>query len=112
MGRIQNPLHGIPRAQLLAQVEEFAKEKEMADKIDLLRKAALLAQNPKEFEQIPELDEEDRAVIRQEITRMLRFKPPLRLPSFDTKLLLTDRWHQPFALYMTVVVCSLAAAVQ
>lgn len=67
--RIQNPLHGIPHDRLLAQVEEFTREKGFDDLLPLFQKGALLAQNPSKFESIAELDEADRAVIRREITR-------------------------------------------
>ncbi|GLB43018.1 putative major facilitator superfamily, sugar transporter (TC 2.A.1.1) family protein [Lyophyllum shimeji] len=89
--RIQNPLHGIPKAKLLAQVEDFAREKGMEDITPILKKGALLAQNPRDFENIPELDEADKEVIRREKTH---------------------KWSQPRDLYLTVIVCSLAAAVQ
>jgi sugar porter (SP) family MFS transporter len=89
--RIQNPLHGIPKAKLLSQVEQFAREKGMEEQLAMLKKGALLAQNPKTFEDIPELDEEDRQIIREEVTH---------------------KWRQPKALYLTVIVCSIAAAVQ
>ncbi|KAG6840946.1 hypothetical protein C0991_003130 [Blastosporella zonata] len=67
--RIQNPLYGISKVKLLAQVDAFAKEQDMEDIAPLLRKGALLAQNPKDFENLPELDEADKAVIRREVTR-------------------------------------------
>ncbi|KAG6850372.1 hypothetical protein H0H93_014326 [Arthromyces matolae] len=89
--KIQNPLHGIPKEKLLNQVDQFAREQEMEDILPLLRKGALLAQNPKDFETIPELDEDDREAIRRETTH---------------------KWSQPRDLYLTVVVCSIAAAVQ
>ncbi|KAG5640972.1 hypothetical protein DXG03_006475 [Asterophora parasitica] len=89
--KIQNPLHGIPKKALLEQVEAFAQEKGMEDILDVLKKGALLAQHPGDFESIPELDEADKEVIRRETTH---------------------KWSQPRALYMTVIVCSLAAAVQ
>ncbi|KAJ3931602.1 MAG: hypothetical protein NXY57DRAFT_1006770 [Lentinula lateritia] len=89
--RIQNPLHGIPKAKLMAQVEQFAREKGMEEQLPYLKKGALLAQNPKDFENIPELDEEDRAIIRREVTH---------------------RWSQPKDMYKTVIICSIAAAVQ
>jgi len=89
--RIQNPLYGIPRKVLLSQVEDFAKEKGMEDIIPLLQKGALVAQNPSHFETIPELDEEDRKVIRRETTH---------------------KWSQTRDLYFTVILCSVAAAVQ
>ncbi|KAF7362073.1 putative polyol transporter 1 [Mycena venus] len=89
--RIQNPLHGIPHDRLLAQVEEFVREKGFDDQLALFQKAALLAQNPSKFESIPELDEEDKAIIRREVTH---------------------KWDQPRALYLTVILCSIGAAVQ
>lgn len=76
-GEIKNPLHGIPKADLMADVEHFAQENDMMDEIELLKKGALIAQSPADFETIPELDEEDRAVLREEITR--RWKHPKAL---------------------------------
>ncbi|KAG6860461.1 hypothetical protein C0995_010815 [Termitomyces sp. Mi166 len=89
--RIQNPLHGIPKETLLAQVDAFAREQDMLDIAPYLRKGALIAQNPKDFENMPELDEDDREIMRRERTH---------------------KWSQPRDLYVTVIVCSLAAAVQ
>ncbi|KAJ7124934.1 hypothetical protein C8R44DRAFT_781836 [Mycena epipterygia] len=85
--RIQNPLHGIPHDRLLAQVEEFTREKGFDDLLPLFQKGALLAQNPSKFESIAELDDDDKAIIRREITH---------------------KWHQPQALYLTVILCSVA----
>jgi hypothetical protein len=67
--RIQNPLYGIPRQELMRQVEEFTKEKGLDDKLELFQRAALLAQSQKDFENIPELSDEDKEVIRRETTR-------------------------------------------
>lgn len=67
--RIQNPLHGIPQATLLSQVDEFVEEKGFQEYSEVFRKAAILAQQPAAFESLPLLDEEDRAVIRREKTR-------------------------------------------
>lgn len=69
--RIQNPLVGIPRDVLLQRVDDFTREKGLDDKNDLFRKAALLAQNPNDFETMPELSEEEKHVIRRETTREL-----------------------------------------
>jgi len=44
----------------------------MEDILPDLGKGALLAQNPKDFENIPELDETDREIIRRETTRQWR----------------------------------------
>ncbi|KAF9476306.1 hypothetical protein BDN70DRAFT_952114 [Pholiota conissans] len=91
LSRIQNPLAGIPRDMLLKRVDSFTREKNLEDKTELFRKAALLAQNPADFENIPELTEEDKYHIRRETTH---------------------RWSQSRDLYMTVIICSIAAAVQ
>ncbi|KAK0220814.1 hypothetical protein EDD85DRAFT_275555 [Armillaria nabsnona] len=89
--RIQNPLHGIPQDKLLAQVEEFTREKDFDEYIETFKKGALLAQRPGEFETLPLLDEADREAIRREKTH---------------------KWSQPKDLYITIIMCSLAAVVQ
>lgn len=69
-GEIKNPLVGIPKDQLLADVDAFA-EKYGFDKdteVPLLRKGALVAQSPADFENIPELDDDDRNALRRDIT--------------------------------------------
>lgn len=62
---------------MLKQVEAFVNEKGLQDKTDLFKKAAVLAQNPKAFEQLDVLTEEDKVIIRRETTRQ-----PFLLPSF------------------------------
>jgi len=69
--RIQNPLHGISKTDLLERVEKFTEEKGLKDRLDIFKKGALLAQNQRDFESIPELTEEDKEVIRRETTRMI-----------------------------------------
>lgn len=63
----------------------------MMDVLDLLKKGALVAQDPPSFETIEELDEDDKVTLRREITH---------------------RWSQPRTLYLTVGLCSIGAAVQ
>lgn len=63
----------------------------MQDMIPLLKKGALVAQDPPAFEQIPELDEVERDALRNEVLH---------------------KWRQPGALYFTVILCSIGAAVQ
>ncbi|KAL2044666.1 hypothetical protein N7G274_002440 [Stereocaulon virgatum] len=89
--RIQNPLAGIPRDTLFYNVEQFAQEANMQDMIPLLKKGALVAQDPPAFESIAELDEVERDALRNEVLH---------------------KWRQPFALYFTVILCSIGAAVQ
>lgn len=89
--RIRNPLADIPRDELMAQVDQFAAEVDMVDIAPMLRKGALVAQDPTAFETLTELDEDEKIALREEITH---------------------KWKQPFALYLTIVLASVAAAVQ
>ncbi|KAJ8605257.1 hypothetical protein MRB53_041513 [Persea americana] len=90
-GQIRNPLVGIPKEELLADVESFARQHNMESELPLLRKGALVAQSPGDFENLIELDESDKTVLRHEVTH---------------------RWKHPWALYYTIVLNSVAAAVQ
>lgn len=66
--RIQNPLHGIPRAQLIADVEAFASRNGLDDHADAFRKGALVAQSPGDFEDLTELTEDEKVWLRMEST--------------------------------------------
>ena len=57
----------------------------------MLRKGALVAQNPLGIDDIPELDENERVMLRNEITH---------------------RWRHPKTLYFTIILNSIAAAIQ
>lgn len=76
--KLKNPLAGLTREELLADVDAFAKEKDLEDITPLLKKGALVSQNPKDFEQVAELDEMEREWLRQEKSH---------------------RWNQPKMLY-------------
>ncbi|AEO67862.1 0aee102a-6c78-4519-849c-70092b746bbd [Thermothielavioides terrestris] len=92
--RIKNPLEGIPRDELMSRVDAFAQEKGLTEHVALLRKGALVAQDPNAFEDItgPEaLDEEEKEVLRNEIQH---------------------KWRLPLRLYLTIFTCSIGAAVQ
>lgn len=82
---------GIPRATLFRNVEDFARDADMVDQIPLLQKGALVAQDPPTFEKIEELEEHERDALRNEVLH---------------------KWRQPVALYFTVILCSVGAAVQ
>ncbi|KIW44562.1 uncharacterized protein PV06_03022 [Exophiala oligosperma] len=90
-GEVRNPLVGIPREQLLQDVENYAGENDLSDILPLLRKGALLAQSPHQFETIPEIDETERQFLREEVTH---------------------RWRHPRILYYTIILNSIAAAIQ
>lgn len=89
--RIRNPLVGIPREQLLADVEDYAQETNLQEILPLLRKGALVAQSPHLFENIPELDEHERQILREEVLHP---------------------WRHPKLLYFTIILNSIAAAIQ
>ncbi|KAL8677138.1 MAG: hypothetical protein Q9186_006413 [Xanthomendoza sp. 1 TL-2023] len=89
--RIQNPLAGIPLATLLKNVEDFAAEVGLSEQTALLQKGALVAQDPPAFEQVEQLDEFEKDALRNEVLH---------------------KWRQPWALYFTVILCSIGAAVQ
>lgn len=76
---------------MLADVESFAREHQLEDIGPLLIKGALAAQAPALIDEISELDEADRTVLREETTR---------------------RWKLPRVLYTTIILNSIAAAIQ
>ena len=89
--RIKNPLVGVSRDDLMLDVDNYARENNLEDIRDLLRKGALVAQSPELLESIPELDEGERESLRREIT---------------------NKWRQPKILYFTIILNSIAAAIQ
>ncbi|MCJ1408520.1 hypothetical protein MMC19_002595 [Ptychographa xylographoides] len=90
-GEIKNPLIGIPKDRLLQDVEEFARATDLVDMIPMLQKGALVAQNPMGINNIPELNDEDRRILIEENTH---------------------RWRHPKMLYFTIILNSIAAAIQ
>ncbi|KAJ7136496.1 hypothetical protein C8R43DRAFT_1020410 [Mycena crocata] len=89
--KLANPLKGIPREQLMRDVDRFAEEKGLKHLIPELRKGALVAQDPLLFENIDILEEDDLYHLRREVTH---------------------KYAQTGTLYYMVVMASLAAAVQ
>lgn len=75
----------------MRDVEQFAHDYSLTDITPLLKKGALVAQNPAEFENVEGLEDTEREALRNEVVR---------------------KWHQPRALYYTVILCSVGAAVQ
>ncbi|KAF2861741.1 hypothetical protein K470DRAFT_256595 [Piedraia hortae CBS 480.64] len=89
--KIKNPLAGIPRHALLQDVDRFAADNNLNDIAHLLRRGALVAQSPGDFESVEGLEEDERQALRDEVDH---------------------KWRQPKALYFTVILCSIGAAVQ
>ncbi|KPI43785.1 putative polyol transporter 2 [Cyphellophora attinorum] len=90
-GEIRNPLANVSREQLMADVDDYAGKNDLNDILPILRKAALVAQNPAGFEEMPELDDDERDHLRDEVTH---------------------RWRHPKMLYFTIIMNSVAAAIQ
>ncbi|EST05322.1 General substrate transporter [Kalmanozyma brasiliensis GHG001] len=90
-GKVNNPLAGIPKEQLLRDVEAFAQEKNLMDDIDMLKKGALLAQRPAEYQDIDELSSDEKDAVAHEYAH---------------------KWSHPMLLYMTIFTCSIGAATQ
>ncbi|TQN75081.1 putative metabolite transport protein YfiG [Colletotrichum shisoi] len=92
--KIRNPLLGISRAELIRDVDAFAHEKGLQEYIPVLRKGALVAQDPTGFEEI----DGDEALNQAEIQVL-----------HDEVL---HKWRVPKILYLTIITCSIGAAVQ
>lgn len=75
----------------MADVEDFARQKELDDILPLLKRGALVAQNPTGFEDVPGLEPAEREALRFEVTH---------------------KYKHPVALYFTIITCSIGAAVQ
>lgn len=89
--RLANPLAGFTKDQLYANAARFCTEKGLEEYTETIQKGALVAQNPMDFESMDELSLEDKRALREEVTH---------------------KWKQPKRLYLMVILCSLAAAVQ
>lgn len=75
----------------MADVEVYATEYGLEEITVVLKEGVLVGQAPGDFKRIPQLDENDRLVLRQEIT---------------------NRWKHPWALYYTIFLNPISAAIQ
>src|ERR1700685_3871996 len=78
---LENPLALKSREAVIRDARAFAHEFGMGEDEDYFVKGALVARNPDDFENIPQLDDEDKIALREEITH---------------------KWRQPFTLYFLV----------
>ncbi|GAA5988758.1 hypothetical protein JCM5350_002928 [Sporobolomyces pararoseus] len=88
---LENPLSGISLERLEAMGRAFANEKGLGQYETEFAKGAQVAQDPLAFESISMLNDDDRNVLRREVTH---------------------KWDHPKMLYFLVVCCSMCAAVQ
>ncbi|THZ59610.1 MFS transporter [Aureobasidium pullulans] len=90
-GEVKNPLAGLTKAEIFRNVETYAQKYELNDIADLLKKGALVAQNPGHPEAIEELSARELESIQAEKTH---------------------RWRHPKTLYAMVALNSVGAAIQ
>ncbi|PSK41801.1 hypothetical protein B9Z65_9187 [Elsinoe australis] len=90
-GKVSNPLAGLTREELFNDVQKFANDKDLTHYTELIQRGALVAQDPGRFEELDVLAEDEKDALRFEAAH---------------------RWKHPFALYFTIIVCSIGAAVQ
>lgn len=90
-GRIENPLAHLTPEQLLRDVRDFAHANHLEEHVELLKKGAQVAKDPRVFEAIPGITETEKQALRDEEDH---------------------RFKQPIALYITIITCSVGAAVQ
>lgn len=88
---IENPLGHFTPEQLLRDVRDFARLKKLEAHLPLLKKGAQIAKDPRSFEAVRGITEKEKQALHDEICRQFR---------------------QPPALYVTIIVCCVAAAVQ
>ncbi|KAI9041291.1 galactose-proton symport [Aspergillus affinis] len=89
--KIKNPLADLSIEEVLHDVEDFAHEHQLNDILPDLKKGALVARDPNNYESVPDMSAADIAAIENEVTH---------------------KWRQPVALYFTIILCSIGAAVQ
>ncbi|KXH42165.1 hypothetical protein CSIM01_12397 [Colletotrichum simmondsii] len=91
---LRNPLVGLTHDEILKDADAFTEAKGLQEHREVFRKGALVAQvinRPDGFESVAALDEEEKAVLRKEVSH---------------------RWHQPMSLYFLCALCAGSAIVQ
>ncbi|KAF7536992.1 hypothetical protein G7054_g4111 [Neopestalotiopsis clavispora] len=90
-GEITNPLAAKTKDELISDVEAFCTQHNLVDKLETFKKGALVARTPNAPRSIAELTTEDHEVLRVEAEH---------------------RWRHPKALYFTIFMTSIGAAIQ
>ena len=89
--RIENPLSHLSPDQLQSDARSFARSTGLELYQELIEKGARIAKDPQYYEFIPGVTEDEKTALRDE--RRHRFR-------------------QPKQLYLTIIICSIGAAVQ
>lgn len=91
---LRNPLTGMSEEEVIHDVNAWVTDKGLSEYEDEFQKGALVArvgQREDGFEYVSQLSEEEKALLRHEVTH---------------------RWDHPFMLYFLVVLCAGSAIVQ
>ena len=78
-------------SEMLADIDEFAKSNNLEEILPLLVKGGLVAREPSKFASVPDITEAEKDAISNEVLH---------------------KWRQPKVLYITIILCSVGAAVQ
>ncbi|KAJ5644706.1 hypothetical protein N7507_010717 [Penicillium longicatenatum] len=90
--KIKNPLAHLTEAAVIRDVGEFVRQYDiLLEYHGYLTKGALVARDPTAYESVPDIHPEEIAALRDEVLH---------------------KWRQPKALYFTIILCSIGAAVQ
>lgn len=89
--RVKSPLAHLSVNDIISDVQIFAENNDLSHITSLLTRGALVAKDPSFFDRVPGLTEVEIHALRNENLH---------------------RWRQPKALYLTVMLCSIGAAVQ
>ena len=60
-----NPLHGIPKAELINRVRSFCADHDLQEHVDVFIRGSLVAQHPEKAQSIEELSDEERAMFNK-----------------------------------------------
>ncbi|PCG96148.1 General substrate transporter [Penicillium occitanis (nom. inval.)] len=89
--KIKNPLADLSPHQVIRDVNDFAETHGLTDITPILQRGALVARDPANYASVQGLTEDESLAIQNEVLH---------------------KWKQPAALYFTIVLCSIGAAVQ
>ena len=87
----ENPLAGIPPDQLMQDVEDFCHTYGLTDKVDVIKRGALVARDAAHATEVEGLTQEEKEALVNEKTH---------------------KWRHPWMLYWLCCMCSLSAATQ
>ncbi|KAF7557181.1 hypothetical protein G7Z17_g863 [Cylindrodendrum hubeiense] len=88
---VENPLKRSSREKAVADAGIFAESNGMPEHVSLFGRAALVARDPDNFEQLTEIDEHERTALIYERDH---------------------KWHGPFMLWYSISLCAVGAATQ